>query len=266
MAPFETEWLQENAAEAVGRLLGIRLGGGFSMTSCRARWRPAVLTVLLHALLIGCFWHESKPTRVAPREKVVIVFAVPPKPRDPVPILEPKFPLAAAPTVIRQLWAVQRPRPISLPAPPRPVTSQPSMPDSLIVTANGVPAAATVGTGPAHVATGTGTAPAKAGDGDGRGGTMDAYLAKVRSLIQDAVRFPAAARRLGLSGRVFVHFAISDDGRVPENSVRLVGGDEDGLLEVEAVRIIRHLERLPPPPHGGIEVEVPVVFALSSAP
>ena len=51
---------------------------------------------------------------------------------------------------------------------------------------------------------------------------QDAYLAYLRARLQEALRYPRRAERLGLTGEARVRFAIGPDGELVAGSLELV--------------------------------------------
>jgi protein TonB len=90
------------------------------------------------------------------------------------------------------------------------------------------------------------------------------YRALIKQRIQAALVFPAAARRIGLTGQVMVRFLIDAEGRVPEDSLGVVGGAESDLLRDGALRTVKQAMPFPPPPGGGMRLELAVTFNRSS--
>lgn len=68
--------------------------------------------------------------------------------------------------------------------------------------------------------------------------TFKGGLKKFYKYIDKNLRYPAAARRLGVEGVVQVEFIIETDGSIREESVRVTKGVYPPLDE-EAVRLIR---------------------------
>lgn len=89
------------------------------------------------------------------------------------------------------------------------------------------------------------------------------YLAGLRALIQDLVRYPHAARRRGISGTVHLELLITPEGVI--HDVAVVRSSSHALLDQAAVESVRSVR--PPPLPRGVErrplrVRVPVVFEL----
>ena len=99
--------------------------------------------------------------------------------------------------------------------------------------------------------------------GDGGGETYGPYLAALRRRLQDALEYPATARRRGLTGTVHLEIALESTGRVTE--VILVRSSSHGVLDDAALQAARGLSRVPFPPDvrpRALRVRLPVVFEL----
>jgi len=99
--------------------------------------------------------------------------------------------------------------------------------------------------------------------GDGGAGAYGPYLAALRRRLQEALEYPAAARRRGLSGTVHLEIALEATGRVSE--VMLVRSSSHALLDDTALDAARGLRRVPFPPEvrpRALRVRLPVVFEL----
>jgi periplasmic protein TonB len=89
------------------------------------------------------------------------------------------------------------------------------------------------------------------------------YLAALRRRLQEALEYPAAARRRGLSGTVDLEIALEPTGRVSE--VLLVRSSSHAMLDEAALAAARALARVPFPPDvrpRALRVRLPVVFEL----
>ncbi|HKB23630.1 MAG TPA: energy transducer TonB [Methylomirabilota bacterium] len=119
---------------------------------------------------------------------------------------------------------------------------------------------------------GIGTAPdvsrglALAGPGTGGGAPgaeYGSYLTRLRERIQEALRYPPAARRRGLQGTVALEIVIRPDGTF--GLVGLADSSSHALLDAAALETVRRLapEPFPPgvPPRH-LRVRLPVVFTL----
>src|SRR5438128_794740 len=99
--------------------------------------------------------------------------------------------------------------------------------------------------------------------GDGGAGVYGPYVAALRRGLQEALEYPAAARRRGLSGTVHLEIALEPTGRVSE--VMLLRSSSHGVLDDAAVNAARGLRRVPFPPDvrpRALRVRLPVVFEL----
>jgi TonB family protein len=107
------------------------------------------------------------------------------------------------------------------------------------------------------------TALAVPGDGGRAGAEYGAYLALVRRRIQEVLRYPAAARRRGLTGSVHVEVTVEPSGRIA--AVSLVTSSTHRLLDDAALEAVRALPPVPFPPDvtpRALRVRLPIVFEL----
>jgi len=101
------------------------------------------------------------------------------------------------------------------------------------------------------------------GGGSGVGAEYGPYLTALRQRIQQSLRYPASARRRGLSGTVSVEILILPNGTI--GSVTLLDSSSHSLLDDAALDTIRSLPRMPMPPElpaRPLRVRVPVVFEM----
>lgn len=77
--------------------------------------------------------------------------------------------------------------------------------------------------------------------------------------LQENVRYPAEAQKLGISGRVYVGFIIDTQGRITK--AEIVKSD-NLLLNDEALRVIRRMPRWKPGRQKGAPVNVRYVMPL----
>jgi protein TonB len=185
--------------------------------------------------------------------------AAPPEPSaTPAPAPAP----AATPSV-----------PVPEPTAPVPAAAEPSVPAP--VSSGALSAAAGSGspTGSAAVAgqgTGAGGSPVRA---SGAQGPSDAdrlraqrlYVRSLEDLIRAHTRYPRAAARAGLEGRVVLGLRIARDGTMV--GLRVATSSQHDLLDEAALEAAREVEKLPPPPAlAGIqsrdEVLVGVVYVV----
>ena len=102
-----------------------------------------------------------------------------------------------------------------------------------------------------------------AGGPSGPGAEYAAYLGRLRTRIQESLRYPLAARRRGLSGTVHVEIIIRPDGVI--SAVAVADSSAHAVLDDAAVETIRRLVPEPLPrdvPPRTLRVRLPVVFAL----
>jgi len=118
------------------------------------------------------------------------------------------------------------------------------------------PAAASPTTAHDPVQAGAGSPPGKP---DARSPAAD--FAWVRDAIQNAIAYPATARRMGWEGKVVVAFHLLPDGSIRD--VRVVQGSGHAALDRGAIDAVRNAS---PFPRSPVEAEVitPVVYRLTA--
>jgi protein TonB len=129
---------------------------------------------------------------------------------------------------------------------------------------SGSPQGATDHAGPGP-GTGEGSALALAlpGDRGGEGSRYDGYYALLRRRVQEALTYPAVARRRELTGTVQVEIDIQPSGAITQ--VALAVSSSHRVLDEAALDAVRGIEQLPFPPDlqpRRLRVRLPVVFAL----
>jgi periplasmic protein TonB len=90
------------------------------------------------------------------------------------------------------------------------------------------------------------------------------YLARFRQRIQEALVYPLAARRQGLSGSVELEVLVEPTGQI--RSVRLLSSSSHSVLDDAALDTVRALAPLPLPEHlprRSLKIRLPVVFRLN---
>jgi protein TonB len=110
----------------------------------------------------------------------------------------------------------------------------------------------------AAAAPGTGS-----GTGAGIGTDYAAYLGRLRQRIQESLRYPAMARRRGVTGTVQLEIAIAADGAIA--AVSVIASSSHDILDRAAVEAARSLARAPFPADvrpRALTVRLPVVFEL----
>lgn len=90
-------------------------------------------------------------------------------------------------------------------------------------------------------------------------------MATFYQFVKDNIQYPAAARRLGIQGRVFVEFVVAKDGTLTD--VHVVKGIGAGCDE-EAVRIVQAAPSWNPGKQRGKPVRqrytLPIIFKMGS--
>jgi protein TonB len=87
--------------------------------------------------------------------------------------------------------------------------------------------------------------------------------AKMYQYLGENIKYPAAAQRANISGRVFVKFVVEDDGSIGD--VKVMKGIGFGCDE-EAVRVVKSMPKWKPGVQNGKNVRVyynmPIVYRL----
>jgi protein TonB len=126
---------------------------------------------------------------------------------------------------------------------------------------------AAAGEGPGSGNTGEGLALAIPGDGRGPEREYDGYMSLLRRRIQEALAYPAAARRRSLTGTVQIEMSILPTGEITQ--VALVESSSHRALDEAAVDAARQVGNVPFPPGiapRALRVRLPVVFDLRARP
>ena len=118
-------------------------------------------------------------------------------------------------------------------------------------------------TGAVEAAPGRATSDAGKGSPDGPGeptAEYYPYVQRLRSQIQETIKYPSAARRRGLAGTVRVEIVLRPSGEI--ETVAVVGSSTHSVLDNAALDAIRALRPLPFPPDlpRRLRVELPIVF------
>ena len=209
----------------------------------------------------------------------------PPVPEPPAPVPPAAIPPAAPPSIAPapEPSAEMAPPPASGPTDPSSVGTS-SASGTIPWTAGTAPngAAGGGGGGGGHdTATGAGgltgdagVASTGGGTGDGSetlalgipgddGGADAGYIALLRRRVQEALTYPSAARRRGMSGTVHLDISVEPSGRIGD--VRVVRSSSHDLLDAAALDAVRTLRQVPFPPGvrpRPVRVRLPVVFEL----
>jgi len=93
------------------------------------------------------------------------------------------------------------------------------------------------------------------------------YLAMVSKALQHHKRYPRAARRRGLSGKVVLAFVILPNGQVRETRIVASQSTRHGILHQAALRALEQASPLPPFPKGLkkplLRVTLPILYELT---
>jgi len=193
---------------------------------------------------------------------------VPPAPAAAPPAASSAVPAEASPPPAAENFELSREAPApegALRVVEQPMSSARAVEAAAADSHGGASRAAAEGGGVAG-AGGAGALLARAGPGDGRGGVpaeYGPYLARFREHIQEALVYPLAARRQGLSGTVELEVLMDPTGRI--RGVQLVSSSSHGMLDEAALETIRGLAPLPLPEHlprRPLKIRLPVVFRL----
>jgi protein TonB len=90
-----------------------------------------------------------------------------------------------------------------------------------------------------------------------------AYLWRLRERVQEALRYPAAARRRGLTGTVTLEMTVLATGAI--GPVMVVNSSSHALLDEAALDTVRSLRPQAFPadlPARTLRVRLPIVFDL----
>ena|GEM_PF-6168187 len=90
------------------------------------------------------------------------------------------------------------------------------------------------------------------------------YLATVRQKIQEEIKYPITAKRIGLEGETVVRFSIASDGSVKDNLVEVVKSSGNNSFDKSAVNAVLDATLFDKPPSASMEIVVPVVFKLNN--
>lgn len=100
-------------------------------------------------------------------------------------------------------------------------------------------------------------------DGNGAKQAEQHYMRQnfehIRSLIMRNLTFPAAARKLGWTGKIRVSFIIREDGRVED--INIVSGSGHEVLDMNVIAAIRRTAPFPEPPVNA-QFILPIVYSL----
>ena len=228
-----------------------------------AAWKGAGMSLLLH-LFVGTamIFGLSGPPKGPPQ--VIDLTLLPPAgfARRPVP---PPLPAAVKPLRVDRTDV--SPEPPDLPAPNPvanpPEATEPASPSAaaakMDAPAPGSPHA--LAAAPVPMSRDPGKASTWGPPGVSVSGPPATNFAWIRDAIQNAIAYPATARRMGWEGKVVVAFQLLPDGSVRD--VRVVQGSGHAALDRGAIDAVRNAS---PFPRFPVEAEVitPVVYRLTT--
>lgn len=90
------------------------------------------------------------------------------------------------------------------------------------------------------------------------------YLSKVRHKIQESLRYPSMAKKMGLEGEAVVQFLIHSNGMVHASSIKIAKSSGKAILDRHAVDAVMEALPFELPPKEELEIAIPVVFKLKS--
>ncbi|QFU14873.1 TonB family protein [Microvirga thermotolerans] len=188
----------------------------------------------------------------------------PPEPdREAEPAAQPE----PAPVPPKQAETEPAPKP---PAMPPAKTAQRPVPKVPAKAAPGTPRPAASGRGETGRGAEAVSSLAAAHGASGRSGTAgaglsDSYRSRVMAHLARYKLYPEAARRQRMRGRVLVTFGLDAGGRV--TGVSLSGSSGHGLLDAEALAMVRRASPFPPiPPENGqasASFTAPIVYDMN---
>ena len=88
-------------------------------------------------------------------------------------------------------------------------------------------------------------------------------LSHIRSLIQNALRYPPMARRLRIEGVVVVAFALGDNGEVKDANIITSSGNSS--LDSQALQTVKELSGAYPRPQNAIDLQIPISFSIQNS-
>jgi periplasmic protein TonB len=89
------------------------------------------------------------------------------------------------------------------------------------------------------------------------------YISLLRRRVQEALTYPSAARRRGMSGTVHLDISVEPSGKIAD--VLVVRSSSHEMLDAAALDAVRALRHVPFPPGvrpRPVRVRLPVVFEL----
>lgn len=93
---------------------------------------------------------------------------------------------------------------------------------------------------------------------------LSIYLAKVRQKIQESLRYPSMAKKMGVEGEAVVQFLIHANGTVDASSIKIAKSSGKAVLDRNAIDAVLDATPFELPPKEALEIAIPVVFKLKS--
>lgn len=93
---------------------------------------------------------------------------------------------------------------------------------------------------------------------------LSLYLAKVRQKIQESLRYPSMAKKMGVEGEAVVQFLIHANGTVDASSIKIAKSSGKAILDHNAIDAVLDATPFELPPKEALEIAIPVVFKLKS--
>ncbi|MFT7860080.1 MAG: energy transducer TonB [Sulfurimonas sp.] len=90
--------------------------------------------------------------------------------------------------------------------------------------------------------------------------SKNSQLALIRSLIQNALKYPAIAKRLHLEGVVTVSFSLSTTGEV--SNLQLIQSSNSSVLDKRALQTVSSLDGEFPHLDKKVDLKIPIAFSL----
>lgn len=179
-----------------------------------------------------------------------------PEPEPAQPVAAPSMP-APAPAPV----PVPVPAPASIPAS---IPPEPAPRDTAPARAEPDPAPSAEAARAAAATPGEGASaplPGATGGTEAASDRMDAYLARIRELIERERLYPRSARRQGIEGTATVRLTIAGSGTLAELSLSRSSGSPS--LDRAARRMVSEAAPFPAPPsQAAYTIALPIVFAL----
>ena len=90
-----------------------------------------------------------------------------------------------------------------------------------------------------------------------------AHLARIRTMIENALCYPAIAKKLRLEGVVLVSFSLRPDGYV--QNIQIVSSSGSSVLDKKAVQTVASLDGEYPHLEKKVDLSLPISFSLNKS-